>query len=200
MRALPLLIALVLATAAAPRPPSARYDAYFRKYSKRYFGPGFAWRVFKAQAMAESGLDSTAQSRAGAQGLMQLMPATYAAISAKRPDLQSVFDAQSNIAAGILHDAHLWKLFNGIEPHRDRYRFMVGAYNAGEGTILRAQRAARDARLNAAAWTSVASIAPTIPRWRYRETLGYVDRIADNYRWLRELDAVPPIDMNLESH
>ena len=29
-----------------------RYDQTFRKYSKRYFGVGFDWRVFKAQAMA----------------------------------------------------------------------------------------------------------------------------------------------------
>ena len=30
-----------------------RYDQTFRKYSKRYFGVGYDWRVFKAQAMAE---------------------------------------------------------------------------------------------------------------------------------------------------
>ena len=30
-----------------------KYDQYFSKYSKRYFGPGFDWHLFKAQAIAE---------------------------------------------------------------------------------------------------------------------------------------------------
>ena len=32
------------------------FDRHFSKYSKRYFGAGFDWRYFKAQAIAESGL------------------------------------------------------------------------------------------------------------------------------------------------
>ena len=39
-----------------------RYDQTFRKYSKRYFGVGFDWRVFKAQAMAESEMNPNAKS------------------------------------------------------------------------------------------------------------------------------------------
>ena len=34
-----------------------KYDKYFSKYSKRYFGPAFDWRYFKAQAVAESPLE-----------------------------------------------------------------------------------------------------------------------------------------------
>ncbi|MCK5784786.1 MAG: hypothetical protein KAH06_10080, partial [Desulfobacterales bacterium] len=37
-----------------------KYDGYFSKYSKRYFGPGFDWRYFKAQAIAESRLKANA--------------------------------------------------------------------------------------------------------------------------------------------
>ena len=36
---------------------AGRYDDTFKRYSKRYFGAGFDWRYFKAQGMAESGLD-----------------------------------------------------------------------------------------------------------------------------------------------
>jgi membrane-bound lytic murein transglycosylase MltF len=202
-----LRVAIYLAVAAIgpahssrpPAPPTTRYDDYFRKFSKRYFGPGFAWRVFKAQAMAESGLDSTARSSVGARGVMQLMPATFAGISARRPDFKSVEDAQSNIAAGIAHDAYLWKLFSEIQPHPQHYRFMVGAYNAGEGTIERAQRVARGANLDAATWVSLATIAPLVQRWRYHETLAYVNQIAANYHRLLSLDAVPSLEMNLEA-
>ena len=52
----------------------------FQKYAKRYFGPAFDWGFFKAQGMSESGLDTAARSRAGARGIMQLMPSTFQAI------------------------------------------------------------------------------------------------------------------------
>ena len=45
-----------------------KYDKYFSKYSKRYFGPSFDWRFFKAQAVAESRLVANVKSRAGALG------------------------------------------------------------------------------------------------------------------------------------
>ena len=178
--------------------PSTRYDDYFRKYSKRYFGPGFAWRVFKAQAMAESGLDSTARSDVGARGIMQIMPSTFAILTARQGGGVSPEDAQTNIAAGIEHDAYLWHLFDRITLHPEHYRFMVGAYNAGEGTIQRAQRVARAAQADETSWQGVASVAPQVPRWRYHETLGYVNRIARYYHRLQTLDAVPPVEMDLE--
>lgn len=182
----------------SPGAPSTRYDDYFRKYSKRYFGPGFAWRVFKAQAMAESGLDSTAKSAVGARGIMQIMPSTFAILSRHSGGAASPEDAQTNIAAGIEHDAYLWQLFGRITAHPEHYRFMVGAYNAGEGTIQRAQRVARAAQADETSWQGVASIAPQVPRWRYHETLGYVNRIAVYYHRLQMLDAVPPVEMDLE--
>jgi membrane-bound lytic murein transglycosylase F len=192
------LVLLGSAESKVVRIPTTRYDDYFRKYSKRYFGPGFAWRVFKAQAMAESGLDSTALSAVGAQGLMQLMPSTFDEIRSRRPDFKSVLDAQTNIAAGVAHDAYLWKFFADVEAHPEHYRFMMGAYNAGEGTILRARRVAKQEQEDDATWNALATVAPKVPRWRYRETLGYVHQIALNYGRLKAMDAVPQIEMDLE--
>ena len=83
---------------------AARFDQYFRKYGKRYFGVGYDWRRFKAQAMAESNLDSTATSAVGARGLMQLMPSTFAAIQSARPEFANINDPEWNIAAGIMHE------------------------------------------------------------------------------------------------
>lgn len=157
----------------------AKYDEHFRKYTKRYFGPAFDWRYFKAQGMAESGLSPTAKSRVGARGVMQLMPSTYRMIQSARPDLRAIDDPASNIAAGIMHDRYLWGLWQSLDEEQ-RHRFMFASYNAGEGTINRALATAM-AHERTAKWESVEKIAPTVPRWRYTETLGYVRRIDSTY-------------------
>jgi soluble lytic murein transglycosylase-like protein len=154
-----------------------RYDATFRKYSKRYFGVGYDWRVFKAQALAESEMNPNARSWVGARGLMQLMPSTYKAIQSRSPALGAIDDPEWNIAAGIMHDRGLWRRWERDSIDVDRKEFMFASYNAGEGTIMNAQRACRAKSLDQRAWQSVETVAPEVPRWRYRETLGYVRKI-----------------------
>lgn len=162
-----------------------RFDPTFRKYSKRYFGIAFDWQRFKAQAMAESNLDTAAVSYVGARGLMQLMPSTYAAIRTARPDFGDINDPEWNIAAGIMHDRYLWKKWTTAAADSDRVHFMFGSYNAGEGPITRAAQAAAQRKLEPSVWASIEQVAPEIPRWRYRETLGYVKKIESNYSKLR---------------
>ena len=154
-----------------------RYDQTFRKYSKRYFGVGYDWRVFKAQAMAESEMNPNAKSWVGARGLMQLMPSTYKDISSRASGFGSIDDPEWNIAAGIMHDRSLWRRWERDSIDVDRREFMFASYNAGEGTIMNAQRACVARSLDRRAWRSVETVAPEVPRWRYRETLGYVRKI-----------------------
>jgi membrane-bound lytic murein transglycosylase F len=160
---------------------AARFDDTFKKYTKRYFGVGFDWQRFKAQAMAESELNPLARSHVGAKGLMQLMPSTFNAIASKRPEFTSIDDPEWNIAAGIMHDRYLWKLWAPDIAESQRHAFMFASYNAGEGTISRATAKARAQQLDQTAWASIELIAPTVPKWRYRETLGYVKKIESNY-------------------
>jgi membrane-bound lytic murein transglycosylase F len=184
--AAPQLSALDRATAQRnARHDNTRYDAFFRKYSKRYFGVGFDWKYFKAQGMAESELIATARSNVGARGVMQLMPSTFQEIQSKRPEFESIDDPEWNIAAGIMHDRYLWKLWEPVGPDSDRTRFMFGSYNAGEGTISRATAAARAKQLDESRWPNIELVAPEVPRWRYRETLGYVHKIDTNFTRLR---------------
>ncbi|HEY8795799.1 MAG TPA: transglycosylase SLT domain-containing protein [Gemmatimonadaceae bacterium] len=187
--AIAVAVAAAPARTAAQRVPSDRYDAYFKKYTKRYFGVGFDWKLFKAQGMAESGLSPTAKSWVGARGIMQLMPSTYHDISSHRPEMTSIDDPQWNIAAGIMHDRDMWTLWKDSVPDDDRWRFMFGGYNAGEGTIFRAQGVARASKLNERTWPNIESVAPTVPRWRYKETLGYVHTIQENRKRLSPLTA-----------
>jgi membrane-bound lytic murein transglycosylase F len=167
---------------------ASRYDDTFRRYAKRHFGAGFDWRWFKAQGMAESNLDSAATSRVGARGIMQLMPSTYQAIQSKDPALGAIDDPEWNIAAGIRHDRYLWRLWEPQVDGADHLTFMFASYNAGEGTIGRAARMAQQGGPQAAAapaWAQVEQVAPTVPRWRYRETLGYVRKIRAHHGALR---------------
>lgn len=161
-----------------------RYDDVFRKYSKRYFGVAFDWRVFKAQGMAESNLDSAATSWAGARGIMQLMPNTFHAIRTKNPEWSRIDDPEWNIAAGIFHDRVLWKLWAKDSVDAFRREFMFASYNAGRGTILGAQSVARRDSLDHRSWPSIERVAPKVVRWRHRETLGYLRRIDSVYATL----------------
>ncbi len=154
-----------------------RFDETFAKYSKRYFGPAFDWTFFKSQAMAESSMNPDALSPVGARGLMQLMPSTYQEIQTKRPELGLIDDPEFNIAAGVMHDRYLWKLWSREIGEPDRLNFMFGSYNAGQGTIGRAAAAAKAKQLDHSRWSNIETIAAEVPRWRYQETLGYVRRI-----------------------
>jgi membrane-bound lytic murein transglycosylase F len=162
-----------------------QYDETFRKYAKRYFGPLFDWKLFKAQALAESSLNPDATSPVGARGLMQLMPSTYQWIQSRSPELGPIDDPEWNIAAGIQHDRYLWKLWSKEIAEADRHNFMFASYNAGEGTITRATTVAREQNLDHALWSNIETIAPNVRRWRYLETLGYVRRIERYHELLK---------------
>ena len=162
-----------------------RYDEVFRKYSKRFFGVGFDWEYFKAQGMAESGLEPSAVSRVGARGIMQLMPGTYAMIKSRKTDMGEIDDPEWNIAAGIMHSRGLWLRWKDSPTIEERVRFMFASYNAGEGTILRARSVARTEQLDERAWENIETIAPKVQRWRYRETLPYVRKIENNHDKLK---------------
>ena len=157
-----------------------RFDPIFRKYTKRYFGIGTDWRWFKAQGMAESDLTPGARSRVGARGIMQLMPSTYGLIRTALPSFGAIDNPEWNIAAGILHDRDLWTLWKRDVEEPERWHFMFAGYNAGEGTIKRARKAASAASLDDRTWPSIERVAPKVERWRYAETLDYVKKIRAN--------------------
>ena len=72
----------------------------------------------------ESGGHPHRISRAGAMGIMQIMPHTARSLGVGDP-----FDAMENIDAGTRYLATLWKRYRG-----DRHR-VAAAYNAGPGRV-----------------------------------------------------------------
>ncbi|MBW2608841.1 MAG: transglycosylase SLT domain-containing protein [Deltaproteobacteria bacterium] len=156
---------------------TAKYDRYFRKYTKRYFGPGFDWKWFKAQAIAESNLNNNARSWVNAKGIMQIMPRTFNEIKKKNPSFIDIDEPRWNIAAGIYYDKTIYKKWMAPRPFVDRMSFTFAGYNAGFNNIVKAQKECKQIGLNENLWHNIRSIAPKVRAWRHKETLGYVDKI-----------------------
>jgi len=155
-----------------------KYDRYFSKYSKRYFGPGFEWHIFKAQAIAESNLMAKAKSRVGAIGIMQIMPGTFKEIKQKASSIKGTrAQPRWNIAAGIYYNREIWKLWKAKRPYQDRLSFMFGSYNAGKGNILKAQVIAEKKGLDPNLWKSIEHVLNKVTGERSHETIGYVWKI-----------------------
>lgn len=156
----------------------SKFDNYFSKYSKRYFGPGMDWRIFKAQAVAESRLKANANSYVGAKGVMQIMPKTFDEIQRKNPMIKGTREQPRwNIAAGIWYDKSIWNIFTAKRPFQDRIDFMMGAYNAGKGNVLKAQTKALKKGLDPNLWGSIEITLPDVTGRHSKETIGYVGKI-----------------------
>ena len=97
-------------------------------HGARLLSESIGTQVSPALALAvmavESRGDDGAESAAGAQGLMQLIPATAARFGVEDP-----FDADQNIAGGIAYLDWLMEEFD-----RDPI-LVLAAYNAGEGAV-----------------------------------------------------------------
>jgi soluble lytic murein transglycosylase-like protein len=81
-------------------------------------------RLVHAVIEQESNYQARARSKKGAQGLMQLMPAT-----ARQYGVRNSYDPKANIDAGV---RHLKNLLSRLDLPT-----ALAAYNAGEGTVQR---------------------------------------------------------------
>ncbi len=100
---------------------SEKLDSIFKKASETYDVP---YNFLIAVAKAESNFRTDATSKSGAQGIMQLMPAT-----AKSLGVKDAYDPEENIMAGAKYlGAHL-KTFGGDTD------LAAAAYNAGGSAV-----------------------------------------------------------------
>lgn len=97
------------------------YDIMIESIADRH---GVERGLVKAIMHTESSFNPYARSHVGAQGLMQLMPAT-----AKRFNVSNSYDPQQNIEGGVKYLRWLMKRFDG------NISLVLAAYNAGEGNV-----------------------------------------------------------------
>jgi soluble lytic murein transglycosylase-like protein len=100
-----------------------KFDGLITQASIQYGVPA---TLIKAVVLAESGMNPDAVSHAGAQGLMQLMPAT-----ANDLGVMDSFDPAENIDGGARYLAKMLDIFHG-----DR-RLSLAGYNAGPNRVKR---------------------------------------------------------------
>ncbi len=130
------------------------------------------WTMVHAISRQESQFDRAALSRAGARGLMQLMPGTARDTSIKigaTYDMGALTsDPQYNIRLGSWYFERLMDRFNGSYP------LAVAAYNAGAGNVnkwLAANGDPRNGSVDILQWIEA------IP---FSETKSYVQRVLEN--------------------
>lgn len=115
----------------------------------------------------ESDFYPEAVSNAGACGLMQLMPETFAFLQKEKFNEElhdgAIFDPETNIRYGVYYLSYLYKRF-------DSWKIALAAYNAGEGRV--------------ADWLRDDADLSDIP---FPETKRYVRAVLDAYRTYRDI-------------
>lgn len=137
--------------------------AFPRPYRETVEGSGAEPSLVYAVIRAESGGREDAVSRAGAVGLMQILPSTAEFICGREGipfDVERLKEGEYNILLGTKYLLYLMARF-------DDETAVLAAYNAGEGTVMR--------------WLGEAETSAdgkTLLKIPYPETAAYVKKIA----------------------
>ena len=107
-----------------PQTMQARADRYAPVIAKYATQHGLEPKLVSAVVRVESCYDRHAVSRSGAQGLMQLMPATAIELG-----VNDSFDPEQNVGGGVRYLARMLKRFN------NDVRLSLAAYNAGPEAV-----------------------------------------------------------------
>jgi membrane-bound lytic murein transglycosylase MltF len=145
----------------------------FRKYGDEY---SFDYLLMAAQAYQESRLDQDVHSRAGAIGVMQLLPKTGA-----EQDVGDIRQLEPNIHAGVKYMRFMRSEYYEREPMDalNKGLFTFAAYNAGAGRVRQLRQEAAQRGLNPNVWFG--NVERVASERIGRETVTYVSNIYKYY-------------------
>jgi len=154
-----------------------------RKYARQY---DFDWLLLVAQGFQESGLDQTRRSRAGAIGLMQVLPGT-----ARQVGIDGIEQLDNNLHAGTKYLRHLVDHYfaDGRLDAVQQHHFALAAYNAGPTRIRRLRQEASEKHLDPDIWFD--NVEVIVARRVGSETVQYVRNIR-KYFFAYKLLLAPP--------
>lgn len=145
------------------------YDALFKKYEKP---PLIPWTLLASMAYQESRFDHSAESWAGATGLMQVMPATGAEMG-----FTDISSPENNLRASMKFLDFVYKNYwKDMKDTAETVKFMLASYNAGPGHIKDAQRIAAVLGLDSLKWDDNVAVAVrklSNPEYYYRPEVKY---------------------------
>lgn len=160
-----------------------RYDEQIQSAVKRYWPDRPFWKEWKAQLYQESRLDPSVCSSVGACGLAQFMPKSWADISRQIGEGDaSPHDAKAAIPAGAYYMAKLRQQWKSERPAQDRQELAQASYNAGAGSLIKAQQRCG----NPALYAEIVACLPEVTGQEFsKQTTTYVQRIAE---WWRQME------------
>jgi membrane-bound lytic murein transglycosylase MltF len=174
------------ASSAAERRKFEKVLTLFHRFGDRY---AFDHLMLAAQGYQESQLDNSVRSKAGAVGIMQVLPTT-----AKDPnvDIANIDVLENNIHAAAKYMRFMMDTFfpeAKMDPF-NRTMFAFASYNAGPAKIAKLRRQAASRGLNPDQWFG--QVERVVAEGIGRETVQYVSNILKYYvvyRRVAELQA-----------
>ncbi|PST89162.1 lytic transglycosylase F [Photobacterium jeanii] len=125
-----------------------KLETRFTRYGDKY---DINWLVIAAQAFQESQFDQSKRSRAGAIGIMQVLPQT-----AREPyvNIPNIYNLDNNIHAGVKYMDFILDHYFGHEniDEVNKIYFALASYNAGPARIKRMRRLASEQGFNEDEW------------------------------------------------
>ncbi|UJP66474.1 MltF family protein [Mongoliitalea daihaiensis] len=124
------------------------YDEIIQKGAEQL---GWDWRLLASLVYKESNFNSQAESYAGAQGLLQLMPVTLQRFGVQNPQ-----DPLESLMGGVNYLKYLDKFWKERVPEtNERIQFILASYNVGHGHVEDAWRLAIKYGKNTQLWENV---------------------------------------------
>ena len=164
------------------------YDKLLKRYAAEL---GWDWRMLAAVVYQESRFSINTKSHRGAQGLMQVMPAT-----AKSYNIEDLLNPENNLKAGVSHLKRLQRMFSKYDIEQtELIKFTLAAYNAGEGRISDCRNFAESKCVDNTKWDEIVKLIPLmredsileeesvkLGKFQGYETIAYIENIMFLYR------------------